>query len=104
VAVTFDFSASWTRAQDATWYLLCVDNIEAAATCWQFPTTKPGSLSQPGAGVATLSFSATNLYEGCALLPTGTCVVWNLDFWVEAWSPIHGSAYSNRVTEQHTTS
>ena len=36
VSYTFDFSASWTRAQDAKFYLLCVTNLELLSTCWSF--------------------------------------------------------------------
>jgi hypothetical protein len=95
VSYTFDFSASWTRAQDATLYVLCVTNLELAQTCWGF--TSKGFPDRPGGGDVTLSFSATNVIVGSLILPTGVVLITNLPFSVLACSPIHGCATSNTV-------
>jgi hypothetical protein len=95
VSYTFDFSASWTRAQDATLYLLCVTNLELASTCWSFTST--GFPDRPGAGGVMLSFSATNIPVGYLILPSGPVLITHLPFWVMACSPIHGCAFSNTV-------
>jgi hypothetical protein len=95
VSYTFDFSASWTRAQDATSYLLCVTNLEALNTCWSF--TSKGFPDRPGGGDVTLSFSATNIIVGSITNPEGPILLTQLPFWVEACSPIHGCATSNTV-------
>jgi hypothetical protein len=96
---TFDFSASWTRAQDATLYVLCVGNLETANTCWGFPGTNSGFPDRPGAGVATLSFSAKDVHVGSVQTASGTFLITHLPFWVQAWSPIHGYATSDTVME-----
>jgi hypothetical protein len=95
VSYTFDFSASWTRAQDATLYVLCVTNLEMLSTCWSF--TSKGFPDRPGAGVATLSFSATNIPVGYLFLQEGPVLLTQLPFTVQACSPIHGCAFSNTV-------
>jgi hypothetical protein len=95
VSYTFDFSASWTRAQDATFYLLCVTNLELLNTCWSF--TSRGFPDRPGAGGVTFSFSATNIPVGYLILQSGPVLITQLPFWVQACSPIHGCAFSNTV-------
>jgi hypothetical protein len=95
VSYTFDFSASWTRAQDATWYHLCVTNLEVLSTCWSF--TSKGYPDRPGGGGVTLSSSATNIIVGSTTTPSGLMLLTLLPFWVEACSPIHGCAVSNTV-------
>ena len=97
VSYTFDFSASWTRAQEANFYLLCVTNLELLSTCWPF--TSNGFPDRPGGGGVTLSFSATNIPVGYLILPEGPVLITQLPFWVEACSPIHGCAFSNTVTK-----
>jgi hypothetical protein len=96
VSYTFDFSASWTRAQDANFYLLCVTNLEVANTCWSF--TSAGFPDRPGGGGVTLSFSATDIPVGSLILFEGPVLITHLPFWVQACSPIHGCASSNTVT------
>jgi hypothetical protein len=78
VSYTFDFSASWTRAQDANFYLLCVINLELAQTCWAF--TSKGYPDRPGGGDVTLSFSATNIPVGYLILPEGPVLITHLPF------------------------
>ena len=96
VSYTFDFSASWTRAQDANFYLLCVTNLEVANTCWSFTST--GFPDRPGGGGVTLSFRATDIPVGSLILFEGPVLITHLPFWVQACSPIHGCASSNTVT------
>jgi hypothetical protein len=95
VSYTFDFSASWTRAQDSMLYILCVLNLDAANTCWVFMSK--GFPDRPGGGDVTLSFSATNVIVGSVSTPIGNFLITHLPFRVEACSPIHGCAYSNSV-------
>ena len=95
VSYTFDFSASWTRAQDAMLYVLCVTNLDSAQTCWAFMSM--GFPDRPGGGDVTLSFSATNVIVGSLSTPFGNFLITHLPFRVQACSPIHGCAYSNTV-------
>jgi hypothetical protein len=99
VSYTFDFSASWTRAQDATLYYLDVHNLQDLTTRWVFESK--GFPDRPGAGGVTLSVSATDIPVGYLSLPIpgGPFLIDRIEFWVTAFSPIHGDAVSNTVTE-----
>jgi hypothetical protein len=93
-AHTFDFSVSWTCAQDATLYVL-------DAAIYEFPTfwafTSKGFPDRPGGGGVTLSFSATDIPVGIFISSSGSFLITHIPFTVRAFSPIHGEASSNTV-------
>ena len=94
VSYTFDFSVSWTRAEDATLYVLEAEIYEFP-TFWAFMSK--GFPDRPGGGGVTLSFSATDIPVGIFISSSGTSLITNIPFQVTAWSPIHGFGSSNTV-------
>jgi hypothetical protein len=94
VSYTFDFSVSWTRAEDATLYVLTAEIYEFP-TFWAF--TSKGFPDRPGGGGVTLSFSATDIPVGIFISSSGTSLITNIPFQVTAWSPIHGDSPSSNT-------
>jgi hypothetical protein len=93
VSYTFDFCVSWTRSEDATFYLLTAEIYEFP-TFWAFMSRNP---DRPGGGGVQLSFCATDIPVGILILASGTTLITNIPFSVTAWSPIHGDSPSSNT-------